>query len=114
MPWRARFPWIAWERFGRLAGALFGGVLGGVGVGLGARAGAAVAVAAGPAALVVAIPLVCVGGSYAFARGISSHIVRRRETRARAVIAEIAAYVERVRAVTESGRLTGDPGTGRD
>lgn len=106
---------IRWEeRFGRLAGALFGGIFGGVGVGLGAGAGAAVAGAAGPAALAVAIPLVCVGGSYALARGIFSDIVRRRERRARAVIAEIAAYVERVRAATEPGWLADDSGTGRD
>lgn len=87
---------VRWEeRFGGLAGALFGGILGGGGIGLGAGGAAAIAGAAGPVALVIAVPVVLVGGSYALSRGIFTHIVKRREANARKVIAEIASYVER-------------------
>ena len=103
---------IRWEeRFTGLAGALFGGLLGGGGIGIGLGAGGAVAGAAGSVALAVGIPVVVIGGSYALARGIFTRIVRRREARARKVIAEIAAFVERTRPATGRATLTGEAGS---
>ncbi|MGD8495074.1 MAG: hypothetical protein PVF05_02720 [Gemmatimonadales bacterium] len=95
---------IRWEeRFTGLAGALFGGLVGGGGIGLGLGTGGAIAGAAGSVALAVGLPVVIAGASYALARGIFARTVRRREARARRVIAEIASFVEGERARSAPG-----------
>lgn len=88
---------IRWEeRFTGAAIGLFAGLVGGGGVGIGIGAGTGIAAAAGSAALGLAIPVAVIGGSYAAARAIFRAIVRRRERTARAVMADIARYVEAV------------------
>ncbi|CAN5597057.1 hypothetical protein BH23GEM10_BH23GEM10_10910 [soil metagenome] len=56
------------ERYSELAGGLFGGVMGGVGGGVGIGGGTAIAGTLGSAALMVALPVAVIAGTYAACR----------------------------------------------
>ncbi len=80
------------ERLGGMVAGLFGGVVGGAGAGIGVGVGVGAGAAIGSAVMMVAFPLLAIGGSYALARAWYAAHTRRETGRLQLLLDRLAAH----------------------
>ena len=91
------------EKMGPLAGGLFGGIVGGGGAGGGTAAAAITGTLMGPGLAIVAV-IGVVGGCYALARRIYTHVADRRTRQLTDLIDRLADYARSTSAHRVPGR----------